>query len=58
MPTEAKPPRVVAILTDGEHAKLKRSAAASRRTLGRELAFLAFGREPNRRPRAKKEVAV
>lgn len=34
--------KVVVLLTEEEHAELTRSAAESRRTLGRELAYRAF----------------
>ena len=63
--SEPNQSKVVVLLTDDEHAELKRIAAESRRTLGQELAYRAFqaiaSRTPaasTRRPRAKKEVAA
>ncbi len=41
----AKTKKVVAVLTAAEHAILKTKAAKSRRTLGRQLASMAFEKE-------------
>lgn len=40
--SEPNQSKVVVLLTDEEHAELKRIAAESRRTLGQELAYRAF----------------
>lgn len=40
MPTDQS--KISVLLNTDEHAKIKALAAASRRTMGQELAFLAF----------------